>query len=59
MLDFQIDFLAVINKPDDNVDYAILAQKLRNALQCIGYITGAVRTDEILDVIFRDFCIGK
>ena len=25
----------------------------------VGRITGTVRIDELLDVIFRDFCIGK
>lgn len=42
-----------------SVDLAILAQTLRNAVRSIGKITGEVDTEEILDVIFRDFCIGK
>jgi tRNA modification GTPase len=32
---------------------------LRSALDALGRITGAVTTDEILDVIFAQFCIGK
>lgn len=56
---FESDFLAIDHAADACVDYALLAQKLRDGLQCIGHITGIVRTDEILDVIFRDFCIGK
>lgn len=41
------------------VDLALLAQSLRSAVRSIGKITGEVGTEEILDVIFRDFCIGK
>lgn len=32
---------------------------LRAAIDALGAITGAVTTDEILDQIFREFCIGK
>lgn len=40
-------------------DSVIGAEHLRIALTHIGKITGRVFTEEILDVIFRDFCIGK
>jgi tRNA modification GTPase len=40
-------------------EVALAAEDLRLALRSIGRITGAVRIDELLDVIFRDFCIGK
>jgi tRNA modification GTPase len=36
-----------------------IAMDLRAALDALGEITGAVSTDDILDRIFRDFCIGK
>ncbi|XP_055850874.1 tRNA modification GTPase GTPBP3, mitochondrial [Episyrphus balteatus] len=42
-----------------NQDLAIAAQTLRKAVKCIEKITGNVSTDDILDVVFRDFCIGK
>ncbi len=35
------------------------AEHLRMALRSIGRITGRVDLDELLDVVFRDFCIGK
>lgn len=35
------------------------AEDLRMAARHIGRITGQIETDELLDVIFRDFCIGK
>lgn len=45
---------------DDTVhDLAIGAHQLRLALRSIGQITGTVSTEDVLDVIFRDFCIGK
>jgi tRNA modification GTPase len=37
----------------------ILAIELRDALDSVGEITGAVTTEEILNRIFSDFCIGK
>ncbi|XP_077515680.1 5-taurinomethyluridine-[tRNA] synthase subunit GTPB3, mitochondrial [Amblyomma americanum] len=40
-------------------DSVIGAEHLRIAITHIGKITGRVFTEEILDVIFRDFCIGK
>ncbi|TSM94642.1 tRNA modification GTPase GTPBP3, mitochondrial [Bagarius yarrelli] len=42
-----------------DVDLALAAEGLRVGLNCLGRITGKVATEEILDVIFRDFCIGK
>ena len=40
-------------------EVALAAEDLRLAMRAIGRITGTVRIDELLDVIFRDFCIGK
>ena len=36
-----------------------VAMDLRAGLDALGEITGVVTTDDILDRIFRDFCIGK
>ncbi len=36
-----------------------IAMDLRGALDALGEITGAITTDDILDRIFREFCIGK
>jgi tRNA modification GTPase len=35
------------------------AEDLRLALRRLGQITGVVDVEDLLDVIFRDFCIGK
>jgi tRNA modification GTPase len=37
----------------------LAAEHLRLALTEIGRITGRVDLDELLDVVFRDFCLGK
>jgi tRNA modification GTPase len=37
----------------------IVAEELRLAAQSLGRLTGQVDVEDILDVIFRDFCIGK
>jgi tRNA modification GTPase len=42
-----------------NQPLEIFALELRDALDSIGEITGAVTTEDILNRIFSDFCIGK
>jgi tRNA modification GTPase len=37
----------------------LLAEELRIAARALGRLTGQVDVEDILDVIFRDFCIGK
>jgi len=37
----------------------LFAEDLRLAARAIGRITGSVDVEEILDSVFRDFCIGK
>jgi tRNA modification GTPase len=37
----------------------LFAEDLRLAMRAIGRITGSVDVEEILDSVFRDFCIGK
>lgn len=47
----------------ENIDFSehieITAEKLRSIANNIGQITGEVGVDDILDVIFSKFCIGK
>lgn len=37
----------------------LMAEEMRMAARAIGRITGRVDVEDLLDVIFRDFCIGK
>lgn len=37
----------------------LMAEDVRLALRALGRITGRVDVEDLLDVIFRDFCIGK
>lgn len=37
----------------------MMAEDVRLALRALGRITGRVDVEDLLDVIFRDFCIGK
>jgi tRNA modification GTPase len=43
----------------DGVPLDLLTVDLRAALDHIGEITGHIHTEDILDRVFRDFCIGK
>ncbi|WP_428676792.1 tRNA uridine-5-carboxymethylaminomethyl(34) synthesis GTPase MnmE [Reyranella sp.] len=55
LLDCQASLERALQAPE----VALAAEDLRLALRALGRITGTVRLDELLDVIFRDFCIGK
>jgi len=37
----------------------IIAEELRLAARALGRLTGRVDVEDVLDVVFRDFCIGK
>ena len=37
----------------------LIAEDMRLAMRALGRITGRVDIEDLLDVIFRDFCIGK
>jgi tRNA modification GTPase len=43
----------------DQRESELAAEDLRLALRAIGRLTGRVDIEELLDVVFRDFCIGK
>lgn len=40
-------------------DIVLGAEELRHAASDLGRITGRVDVEEVLDVVFREFCIGK
>ncbi|NWW14847.1 GTPB3 GTPase, partial [Oreocharis arfaki] len=40
-------------------DLAVAAEQLRLARRELGRITGHVGAEDVLDIIFRDFCVGK
>lgn len=40
-------------------DVVLMAEEMRKALKQLGKITGVVTTEQLLDVIFKEFCIGK
>ncbi len=46
--------LAVIGEGEE-----LAAEELRRASYCLGKLLGRVDVEDILDVIFREFCIGK
>jgi tRNA modification GTPase len=37
----------------------LMAEDLRLAMRALGRLTGRVDVEELLDFVFRDFCIGK
>lgn len=37
----------------------LAAESLRAALRALGRLTGRVEVEQVLDAVFRDFCIGK
>ena len=49
--------LASFLDKDKSADMA--CEDLRSAVKAVSKITGHIDTEEVLDVLFRDFCIGK
>ncbi|WP_420412823.1 tRNA uridine-5-carboxymethylaminomethyl(34) synthesis GTPase MnmE [Roseibium sp.] len=43
----------------DHLPTELRAEDLRRAADSLGRITGRIDVEDLLDVIFRDFCIGK
>lgn len=43
----------------DDISGELVAEDLRLAARSLGRITGRVDVEDLLDVVFRDFCIGK
>lgn len=50
---------SLANFPEKLVHGELVAIDLREALHLLGQITGETATDDILDLIFDQFCIGK
>ncbi len=44
---------------DPNAPLELACEELRLAAQAVGKITGKIQVDDVLDVVFSRFCIGK
>lgn len=52
-------FVRCVEGDEGTLDVVLGAEELRYAAKEIGSISRAVNVDDILDGLFRDFCIGK
>ena len=43
----------------DLLDVEVIAEELRSAVNSLSRITGHIDVEDLLEVIFKDFCIGK
>jgi tRNA modification GTPase len=50
---------AVVEGADASPREELIAEELRQASSALGRLTGRVDVEDVLDKIFRDFCIGK
>jgi len=48
-----------ITQAEQGAGEELVAEGLRHALVGLGRLTGRVDVEEVLDVIFREFCVGK
>jgi tRNA modification GTPase len=51
--------VACLRRFDPDAQLELAAEDLRLAARALGRIGGRVEVDEVLDVIFHEFCIGK
>jgi tRNA modification GTPase len=50
-------FLSVMR--DASLPSSIAAIHIRTAADALAELIGALKTDDVLDVVFRQFCVGK
>ncbi len=53
------DCQGALNRARSAGEVELAAEDVRLAVRALGRITGRVDVEDLLDVIFRDFCIGK
>ncbi|MCD7108173.1 tRNA uridine-5-carboxymethylaminomethyl(34) synthesis GTPase MnmE [Rhizobium sp. DKSPLA3] len=51
--------LAALNEAAKSADLDLQSEQLRRASDALGRITGRIDVEDLLDVIFSEFCIGK
>lgn len=51
--------VAALRRMDGQREIELAAEELRAAAQALGRITGRVDVEDVLDVIFAEFCLGK
>ena len=51
--------LAALDRAAGAIETGLMAEDLRLAIRALGRITGKIDVEDVLDMIFRDFCIGK
>ena len=44
---------------DVYMELDVAAEELRAAARALGRVTGLIGTEDVLDKIFQDFCVGK
>jgi tRNA modification GTPase len=49
----------VLNGLNNGIPSDLVALDMRHALNALGEISGEISTDDLLESIFRNFCIGK
>lgn len=51
--------LTALTRAEAATEAELFAEDVRLALRALGRVVGTVDIEEVLDVVFRDFCIGK
>ena len=51
--------LSNLKKINNNKNPELNAEDLRLALNAIGGVIGKYKIEKMLDIVFKDFCIGK
>jgi tRNA modification GTPase len=54
-----VDTVAALERALGGTSPELIAEDLRLAARALGRITGRVGVEDVLDLIFREFCIGK
>lgn len=59
LLALEQELLSIKDRISIKIDYELLVISINDALTKLSQVTGKTVTEDVLDAIFRDFCVGK
>jgi len=59
LTEMQVDLEAIANTFGDGVHYELLAYHVKELLEKVSELTGKNVTEQVLDMVFGEFCVGK
>ena len=59
LTEVQLELEFIANGLADGIHYELLACRIKDLLQTMSQLTGKNVTEQVLDMVFGEFCVGK